>query len=454
MEIYLALRRQATVTNKAQKRVDVLTHRLEQARSKVARYHERSENSRGAIRLRHLSQMVKWEHTVLTYELELPIATEKHQQESSYLQEIQVCRTEVRAVANLRHSNKKLEMPHEMELQQETIRLDPVTLFVRLLSGEIQSVEVDGVQPVSEFAKEFVQQNGYHPSATKRMTFFFPPSEISSEEKEQDPAVRTILLVSEEKGAHLEIQVEEQVECGLIPFWTPEKHPVGNTFRDLFPRNQETPVFCLFIRPSDPSKRMDKIGLIRRILTEENRYNMYDDEELFSMYDGWYLTYRYGGNRYKVMKIFVASYPDKFWFMNEQEMEQSAAWNTQWKDTLRFKQFMIQDAQCISSSHKYHPRVGEIRIITQNAVRRYLGEGDHGLQQIQQNAHTFRYYMTLHELILMGVPPAILCRCQEQTCYTCHFPSWMERAGDFHIPPIVQKDHSADHIRTLLAMVW
>lgn len=446
MELYKAFLRQTTMTNKAHERVTILSRRLEKAREKVARYHERSENSRGALYRRSLDQMETWEYHVLAHEHELRIATEKHAHEVRYLEEIQARRAEARLAPTPRRvrtvvCEQKQDVSHvkEQESKEEPIRLDPLTFLVRLLSGELQTVEVDGVQPVSEFAKEFARQNGYHPSAAKRMTFFYPAAEAAGD-------------AGGDAG-----EEEEEKEKEPIPFWTPEKYPVGTTFREHFPHGQEeTPLLCLFLRPADPSTRTEKVELLRRILTEEGRYNMYSDADLFTTYDGWYLTHRPRPreNRYQTMKTFVAAYSEKFWFMNPQEKEQSDAWNAEWKEVLAFKNSMVQEVQCISCRHRISPQFAEQRTVVRQGILSVLGKGEWGLQRLQGTGDTLRRFMSLHELHQLGLPFTLLCSCQKTSCHVCHFPSWMERAGaDFIVPEVSEKDHSIDPATLLAVMI-
>lgn len=453
MELYHAATKLRSSVNAAKKRILTLSHRLDKAREKVERYTERSEHADGALYRRTMTQLEMWEKKVHALLQEREGTTEVMKQDEQRLEDIQARRHELRHAPKVRPVVPEPEEKGEQGKEEEQpIRLDPLTFLVRLLSGEIQAVEVDGVQPVSDFAKEFARQNRYHPSAAKRMTFFYPPPE--AEEEEKDPLVRMILHVSE-KGAQYQVQVEH-LAVGPIPFWTPEKYPIGTTFRELYPHGEGIPLLCLFLRPADPSTRGEKIELLRRILIEEGRYNMYSDDDLFTTYDGWYLTHRPAPreNRYQAMKTFVAEYSEKFWFMNPQETEQSVAWNVEWKAVLAFKNAMIIDVQLVSCRHRFSPQFAERRTALRRGILRALGEGEWGLQRLQGNGNAIRCHLTLYELHQLGVPFTLLCSCQKEECHVCHFPSWMERAGpDFIIPAVTEKDHSTDPAVLLAVMI-
>lgn len=434
MELNRAATKQRSSVNAAKKHILTLSHRLDKARDMVKRYTERSEHADGALYRRTMAQLEMWEKKVHALLQELDGMTEVVKQEEQRLEDIQARRHQLRHAPKVRPVVPEPE--EEEEEEEEPIRLDPLAFLVRLLSGDIQAVEVDGVQPVSEFAKEFARQNGYHPSAAKRMTFFYLPAEAGDAGDAGD--------AGEEKDP--------------VPFWTPEKYPFGTTFRERFPRRkgESTPLLCLFLRPADPSTRTEKVELLRRILNEEGRYNMYSDDDLFTTYDGWYLTHRPRPreNRYQAMKVFVAAYSEKFWFMNPQETEQSVAWNAEWKAVLAFKKAMILDVQCVSARHRFSPYFGEQRTALRDKIQRSLSEGEWGLQRLQGNGNLLRRFLTLHELHHLGLPFTLLCSCQLEECHVCHFPSWMERAGpDFIVPSVTEKDHSTDPAVLLAVMI-
>ena len=186
-----------------------------------------------------------------------------------------------------------------------------IQLMVRLLSGDIMTVNVDALLPVARFADSFAEQNHYAPSATLRMAFLF-------------------LDDSDESKDELDI------------FWAPEQRHEGKTVGDLLLGRPDA-ILNLIIRPLEDEDKVPKMALIRRILHTDGLNNHFSDDELFGMYSTWLLTWIPPAktNRYIKMKSFIDAHHDTFLLLTPEEKEaQELRLNVE-----RFKEFRENEAK-------------------------------------------------------------------------------------------------------------
>ena len=443
-ELYHASRRLVSLEKKHRASIDSWERCLQKTHDMVQMYAEQVLRAVGSRRQVLLTRIEKWRSRIPYEKAAIEVVQNLLSRVHELMRNVEARRIELR----LAPKPRKPRVPTLEESEEEPVCLEPETLFVRLLSGEIQPVVVDMMGPINSLGREFARQNRYHPSSVKRMAFFLPSEEKDEDEKttEEEPTVK-VSLVTSQLGVMVLLDVIPPVpveEPAPVPFYSADHPRTGMIFRNLFPRGSELPVLHLFIRGPNPNKIGEKLKLLRRILVDEMRYNMYDDDELFPMYDSWYIHQRgpHVNNRYKAMKEFVSAYSEKFWPMNEEEEKESEAWNCEWKDIQEFREFVAKEARLLSINVCYSDRFCEGRVLSRHMVMRRLGEGEWGLQEIRASVSLLRHYLTVEELVRLGVPSPLLCSCNEPACFVRDFPSWMARAGSFYIPPIVEVDHT------------
>ena len=164
----------------------------------------------------------------------------------------------------------------------DSVEAEPLTLSVRLLSGDVLSIQVDRSLRISAFADYFCKTHGYAPCATKRMTFMKKQEEAKSSD-----------------------ELEDEI------FWSDEIRREGEVMDDHV---EDGDMLYLIIQPLEDPEWLEKFSLFRRILEKEGRIARKDYEEIFSIYSTWLLTWipPANTNRYIRLKAFVDENEDIF----------------------------------------------------------------------------------------------------------------------------------------------
>lgn len=164
----------------------------------------------------------------------------------------------------------------------DCVEAEPLTLSIRLLSGDVLTMCVDRSQRIASFPDIFCQRFGFQPCATKRMTF---------------------LQVMEE-AKHSEEQEEEI-------FWSVDVRREEEVIGD---RLTEGAILHLLIQPLEDPEWSERFALLCKILDSANRYATVSDEEIFGIYSNWILTWISPprSNRYIRMKAFMEEHEDIF----------------------------------------------------------------------------------------------------------------------------------------------
>jgi hypothetical protein len=165
-----------------------------------------------------------------------------------------------------------------------------VVLTVRLMSGDIFHVSIDMSHSLSTFADSFAQQNGYHSCVTARSVFMIlQESDVKSDDKNTNDK-----------------------NTNEIVFWSPEQRHPGKTYADILPSTDSLPIIHLIIRPAseDEWDKNAKISLIRRVLKGEDKSTDMTDDDLYTSYADWLLTYHPppSSNRFTKIRDFVLQY--------------------------------------------------------------------------------------------------------------------------------------------------
>lgn len=165
----------------------------------------------------------------------------------------------------------------------DSVEAEPLMLSVRLLSGDVLSIQADRSLRISAFADYFCKTHGYAPCATKRMTF----------------------MKKQEQEAKSSDELEDEI------FWSNEIRREGEVMDDHV---EDGDMLYLLIQPLEDPEWSEKFALFRRILEKEGRITQKGDEEIFSIYSTWLLTWipPANTNRYIRLKAFVDENEDIF----------------------------------------------------------------------------------------------------------------------------------------------
>ena len=145
-------------------------------------------------------------------------------------------------------------------------------VMVRMLSGDLLTIEINPYVEIKWFPTEFVQQAGYNPTLIRRFKF----------------------LVEDEKADG------EMTDLLLNP---------TNTWIEHFSSTDAIPLIHFLVE--SPREEIDpkKVELLRSILEEKRLTYTMNDDEIMGHYDTWFLTYNPPpkSNRYTYLIKFVHS---------------------------------------------------------------------------------------------------------------------------------------------------
>jgi hypothetical protein len=178
--------------------------------------------------------------------------------------------------AALRHKQYLQTLPlgqyhHSQHPPQPLHRSLVATVMVRILSGDLVQIQIDMDQPIIHLMEQFIRQRHFNPAASKRLVFF--------------------------------IDGEDQ------PFiaYQHSHERVNQKWSEVF--SESLPVFHLLIQNTNESPQdiQEKVHLIRTIAEKLIRVADITDEEIYTIYNEWILTYipPPKSNRYITMSAFV-----------------------------------------------------------------------------------------------------------------------------------------------------
>jgi hypothetical protein len=158
-------------------------------------------------------------------------------------------------------------------------------IHIRLISGEIQTIDVDVNQYIYVFPKNYANQFGYNPKVSHRFEFL--------------------------------IHSEEDEPIRLLDYY-------NKTWLQHFSTVDDIPLIHLLIQSDNDRDLPAKIKLIRTITKKERRKSDLSDEDIASHYQQWYLTYIPSGktNRYLSLSQFVHESPQLFPVYSLEEIQE------------------------------------------------------------------------------------------------------------------------------------
>ena len=160
----------------------------------------------------------------------------------------------------------------------------PVTVVIKMMTGDILSVDVDFQDSLLHFPLQFAQQHQYNLSVVKSKMLF---------------------LVDEEKDLLNNIS----------------GNPLETTWSEEFKNEDDIPMIHLFIRPEEEKELSYKISLIQKILENKHRKSSLSQEDLINKYSEWNLHYMSppNSNRYLNSVAFIEENNEYFPPMDDDE---------------------------------------------------------------------------------------------------------------------------------------
>jgi hypothetical protein len=273
---------------------------------------------------------------------------------------------------------------------QPVLRSKASSVTIRMLSGDLVEIEIDMDQPIIRLMEEFIRQRRFNPSAGKRLVFIV--------DGEDEP---------------------------LIAYDRSDER-VNSKWSEVF--SESLPLLHLLIQaPNErPSDVHDKVCLIREIGEKQKRISDSSDEEIYSLYSEWILTYvpPAKSNRYTTMSAFVEQHLHLFPQLDDQAFYAHQAEKEYRKLLADFRDFRDRDAASaedrIQQLAEYYQSTPEHILLMQAQYQRnlqHLLEVDPDYVFSQHDNHHYRHWFTIMELLAFGVRPRHICSCTRPRCF-------------------------------------
>lgn len=382
-------------------RVETTRHRLEGAQQELYQMEERVRSLRRSLQEAHDRL------PVLQVELEAARHAHKEMQKVRAKQRQQQYREE-RLYQKERHAIGHLHPATESS--------EALSLCVKLLSGDLLTVEVHSADPVELLPRQFAEQHGYHLTVIPRMTFHL--SQEDSEESEEKP--------------------EE-------PFVTGTSHLRGTrrTWKQVFPESQP-PMLLFLLKESNDYSRANKLRLMHDILRRRQLVAMMEDDDLWSLYQAWniHCSVHLDANRWQRLSAFVDDHLPHFVPLT-QEMIREKQRRARLSQRLQYESILHQRTsseereailRLLEELRPFFP--ASYRPLYACFIERIVSPTQH-LQELidvcrQRQAplstygmhrilYALLHYLTLSHLAGLGIPASSLCDCHKDSCYICHY---------------------------------
>ncbi len=391
------------VTRTKQSRVETTRHRLEGVQQELYEMDERVRSLRRSLQEAH--------DRLPVLQLELEGARHAHKEAGRLrAKQRQQLYREQRLYQKERHAIGHLHPATESS--------EALSLCVKLLSGDLLTVEVHSADPVELLPRQFAEQHGYHLGVIPQMTFHLSHEDRDAEESEK----------SEE------------------PFVTGTTHLRGTrrTWKELFPES-EPPMLLFLLKESHDYSRAEKLRLIHDILRRRQLAAMMEDDDLWSLYHAWniHCSVHLDANRWQKLSAFVEDHLPHFVPLTEEMIrekqrrerratrlmaEEGIAQRTSEETRQTLLRYVEELRPFFPASYPPLPaspfrhRIHDIRDSLQHLLevcrRRQSTLSESGVHLI---LYTFHRYFPLSHLAELGFPPSSFCDCHDDSCYICHY---------------------------------
>jgi len=336
--------------------------------------------------------------------------------------ELEAARHAHKETTRRRHQERQQLYREQRLYQKERIALgylhpatepsSPLSLCVKLLSGELLMVEVHSADPVELLPRQFAEQHGYHLGVIPQMTFH-----LSQEESEESDK----------------------------PFVTGMTHLSGTrrTWKELFPESQP-PMLLFLLRESNDYARERKITLIHDILRRRQLAATMEQDDLWSLYQAWniHCAVHLDANRWQKLSSFVDDHLHHFVPLTEEmihEKERRARRATRLAEELSIQRRVTQGEReailrLLEELRPFFPasyrplyatfieRNGSPTQLLQELIdvcrQRQAPLSTYGMHRI---LYALLHYLTLSQLAELRIPASSLCDCHDDSCYVCHY---------------------------------
>jgi hypothetical protein len=227
-------------------------------------------------------------------------------------------------------------------------------IHIRLVSGEIQTIDVDVKQYIHVFPKDYANKFGYNPKVTHRFEFL-----IQSEENDEH----------EHEHEHKQIRLLDASE---------------KTWLQRFSTVDDIPLIHLLIQSDNDKDLPAKIALIHSIAKKQRCKFLPSDEEITSHYQQWYLTYCPSGktNRYITLSDFVHASPELFPVYSLEEIQE-------YQEKFDILKREYDETQRLYKFTNDHIQIYDNVLVMQHHTREYMNKIAHftPLQMETHEAH-------------------------------------------------------------------
>lgn len=390
------------VTRTKESRVETTRHRLETAQQELYEMDERVTTLRRTLHEAH--------DRLPVLQLELEGARHAHKEAGRLrLKQRQQQYREQRLYQKERHAIGHLHPATEPS--------QALSLMVKLLSGELLTVEVHSADCVELLPRQFAEQHGYHLGVIPQMTFY----------------------VSEDMDA------EEEDSKPKEPFVTGTTHLLGTrrTWMELFPHG--APMLLFLLKESNDYSRADKLRLMHDILRRRQLAAMMEDDDLWSLYQAWniHCAVHVDANRWQKLSAFVDDHLPHFVPLTQEIIHQrerqarivrrlhneesyvTPSITSEEREILlrlfeEIRPFFPPSYPPLPSSffHRYGSPVSFLRQILDICRQRQSTLSEYGIHCV---LYTLRRHLVLSSFSELRIPPSSLCDCHEAACYICHY---------------------------------
>jgi hypothetical protein len=358
----------------------------------VMKQQDKVDRSRGAVRARNEEKLTQ--ESVKLQELRegLEKAVTYRDEKLTRLQAIEALPEEP---VNYEPVEEKKEISVE--------RIEPASVVVRLMSGDLFTVEIDLNDEIRFFPNQFAREAGYNPAAVSRMVFFVD----GEEEALIDP----------------EWFQWSAVRCDQV------------TWKEQFSSISDgLPMLNLIIRPDSEKDRDSKIALIRQILEQKKLNDAIGNTELYSLYSEWNLRYQplKNSNRYITMSNFIEQNAHLFPILTDEEVvaaKERKKYRLMMADFARFRE---REIHWMEDHHIYGEIFAQQRQVAIEQLRQFVATsyGDEVVFTSEQHRY-FRRWMGVQEIVDMGVRSHNICICPHPE--TCFISSWERLCAELDV---------------------
>jgi hypothetical protein len=279
-------------------------------------------------------------------------------------------------------------------------RVEPVSIMVRLMSGDILPVETCFQDWIPNFIDDFIAQHQYNPHIRNRIKFF------------------------------VDSYTDVDHKGELLPFISEYSCKMRH-WNDEFKTPGDLPILNMFISDEDDISRRSKLELIRKILSDKNLDDTKTDDEIYELYNTWHIHYQppASSNRYTNLLAFIQQHSDIF-----NELSQDSILEKQLINKLReFRSWFNSDSTYIYNLQTNRPEYFAHHLaIVQEQIQQYLVTNPDDVVTKDVSGY-WRHFMSLSDIVAYGISSHNLCNCKNDSCFVYNYDYYNEQCQQRNI---------------------